>query len=605
MDRKAIIILVVSLLLWFGLVQMANKLYPPKPAPPKPTNSVAGATNVIGSGVTNATGTTARASAPTTPVAAPVLPRPSAGEQLLTYTNTNARYTFTSHGGGLKFAELLKYPAVVNCRDKNGTNTNDVVSLNRKAPVPALTLLGAGVLEGDGLFVLSRTANGVRAEKVLTNNLYLVKEFTPGSNYLLHTTVRLENRSSEPVRLPQHEWVIGAATPLGFEDESLYVGLIWYDGQRTDKVGASWFANKTLGCFPGTPRAEHIATGTNFVWAATHNQFFTVAVIPKEPAPQLVARSVPLPSPTRAEKEQHPKALDKQEGYQGAFVYPEQTLAPGQALVREYEVYAGPKEYNVLAKLGTQFNNNLDLIMEYGGFFGFFSKALLLSMNALHNLGLSYGWAIIVITIIIKLLFWPLTNASTKSMKRMALLGPKMKEIQDKYKEDPQKMNQKMMEFMRENKVNPLGGCLPMLVQMPVFFGFFFMIRSAIELRAAEFLWICDLSSPDTLFVIPGLGLPFNLMPLLMGVTMLWQAHLTPPSPGMDPMQQKIMKYMPLMFLGILYNFSSGLTLYWTVQNLLTIAQTKLTKTDPAPGKGAPAPAPSPKVPIAPKKKRK
>jgi YidC/Oxa1 family membrane protein insertase len=165
-------------------------------------------------------------------------------------------------------------------------------------------------------------------------------------------------------------------------------------------------------------------------------------------------------------------------------------------------------------------------------------------------------------------------------MKRMAKLQPQMKAIQEKYKEDPQKMNQKTMEFMKEHKVNPMGGCLPMLIQIPVFFGFYTMIQSAIELRGASFLWNHDLSKPDTLFMIPGLNFPFNLLPLLMGVTMLWQARLTPPSPGMDPMQQKIMKYMPLMFLFMLYNFSAGLTLYWTVQNLLTILQMKLTKND-------------------------
>jgi YidC/Oxa1 family membrane protein insertase len=152
--------------------------------------------------------------------------------------------------------------------------------------------------------------------------------------------------------------------------------------------------------------------------------------------------------------------------------------------------------------------------------------------------------------------------------------------LKEKYKDDPAKMNKKLMEFMKENKVSPLGGCLPMVLQMPVFIGFFYMIRSAIELRGAPFLWVGDLSKADTLFLIPGLNFPFNLLPLLMGATMLWQSHLTPPSPGMDPMQQKMMRYMPLMFLVFLYNYSSGLALYWTVQNLLSIAQTKLTKTN-------------------------
>ena len=155
-----------------------------------------------------------------------------------------------------------------------------------------------------------------------------------------------------------------------------------------------------------------------------------------------------------------------------------------------------------------------------------------------------------------------------------------MKELQEKYKDDPQKMNRKLMEFMREKRVSPLGGCLPILLQLPVFFGFYTMLQSAIELRGASFLWTCDLSKPDTLFVIPGLDIPFNLWPILMGAAQLWQMSMTPPSPGMDPAQQKIMKYMPLMFVFILYNFSAGLALYWTVQNLLSIVQMKLTKNE-------------------------
>ena len=185
-------------------------------------------------------------------------------------------------------------------------------------------------------------------------------------------------------------------------------------------------------------------------------------------------------------------------------------------------------------------------------------------------------------------------------MKRMQALQPQMKALQEKYKDDPAKMNKKLMEFMKENKVSPMGGCLPMLLQIPVFIGFYQMIRSAIELRGVSFLWAADLSKPDTVAYLPGLDFPINPLPLLMGATMLWQARMTPVTPGMDPMQQKIMKYMPMMFMVFLYNFSAGLTLYWTVQNLLTIAQMKLTKTQTDPAPAAPvSPAARP-----PKKKK-
>ena len=221
--------------------------------------------------------------------------------------------------------------------------------------------------------------------------------------------------------------------------------------------------------------------------------------------------------------------------------------------------------------------------MGFDGFFGFFAKVLLWAMSGLHGFGLGYALCIIAITIIIKILFWPLTRASTISMKRMAAYQPQMAEIREKFKDDPQKMNKRVMEFMREHKINPMGGCLPILIQIPVFFGFFTMLRSAVELRGAQFLWACDLSQSDTIAnlpeSIPFIGdFPINPLPMIMGVTMILQARMTPMSPTADATQQKIMKYMPLMFIVILYNFSAGLTLYWTVQNMLSILQTKLTK---------------------------
>jgi YidC/Oxa1 family membrane protein insertase len=243
---------------------------------------------------------------------------------------------------------------------------------------------------------------------------------------------------------------------------------------------------------------------------------------------------------------------------------------------------------------------------------GFVSKALLLGMNWIHRgLGLSYGWAIIAITVLIKLIFWPLTLKATRSTKRMQAFQPQLNAIKEKYKDDPMKGQKKTMEFMKEHNISMLGGCLPMLIQVPVFIGFYSMIQSAIELRGVHWLWVGDLTQPDTLFYVrsldflpifgvAGVGLPFSLLPLIMGATKLWQAHLTPPSPGMDPAQAKMMKYMPLMFMVFLYKYSSGLTLYWTVQNLLTILQTKITKTLPE----TPA-APKGPVLTPPQKKRK
>jgi len=198
-------------------------------------------------------------------------------------------------------------------------------------------------------------------------------------------------------------------------------------------------------------------------------------------------------------------------------------------------------------------------------------------MNGLHKTGLQYGWTVIAITVILKVVFWPLTRASINSQKRMQALQPQIQAIAEKYKDDPLKKHQKTTEFLKEQKVSQFGSCLPTLLQIPVFFGFYWMLRNAIELRGAHFLWVNDLSQPDTVAYLA--GFPVNPLPLIMGATQLWQSALTPPAPGMDPGQQKVMKFMPVLFIALLYRMSAGLTLYWTVQNLLSILQMKLTKT--------------------------
>jgi YidC/Oxa1 family membrane protein insertase len=388
---------------------------------------------------------------------------------------------------------------------------------------------------------------------------------------------------------------------MGPDDNSssMNVGAMWCNGTNCVDRSASYFSTNTtaLFFFPRTPKTEYLAGSNNVVWAAAHNQFFTLMAMPKEPAAQIVARPVTLPPFPNVEPMPGTPAL---QGIQTALVYPTATLAAHEAVERQIVIFAGPKEYRLLARIGEQFQNQADLVMNFGKFFGFFAKALLLAMNWVHDVTQAgYGLTIVLITVAIKVLFWPLTAASTRSMKRMQVLAPEMAALKEKYKDDMQKFTQKQWELYRKHKVSPVSGCLPMAIQMPVFFGFFTMIRSAIELRGARFLWIADLSKPDTLFMIPGTHFPFNLLPLLMGGSMLWQSHLTPPSPGMDPAQAKMMRYMPLMFLVFLYNYSSGLALYWTVNNLLTIVQTKLTKMNQAP---APA-AVSVLTPVSKKKK--
>lgn len=590
MDRRSLLLLVatcVLLVLWYPLM---HRLYPPKPL--AVTNRVAQVTgtNALAVGETNAVGNVAAPSAPSTTALRPGIT--DTGFRLastnnateLVLENDNARYVFTSSGGGLKEIELKKFPDAYLCADRDRKKEVGNAAINRGILTPVFALLGAETGTAEPTYQLSRSNDVIVARRDLGEGLVVVKEYRLGTNYLLHATTRMQNWSAATRTVPAQEWVFGTAAPLHAAENAMYLGLFAHSGKDSEHVGEPWFANRFLGCFPGTPRSEFLAENTNTAWAAVHNQFFATIVFPRDTTARVFARHVELP------RSLSPAGATPGSGFQGALLYGSESIPPQQERVREFDLYAGPKEYKTVSSLG----NNADVVMGFDNYFGgrfsgFFARSLLLAMNGLHRLGLSYALAIIAITVIVRLLFWPLMAASARTSKRMAALQPQIKELQEKYKDNPQKMNQKMLELWREHKVNPASGCVPILIQFPILLGFYSMLQTAIELRGASFLWACDLSQSDTIGMIPGLDFPINPLPLLMGGTMLWQARLTPMSPSMDPAQQKIMKYMPLMFMVFLYNFSAGLTLYWTVSNLLSILQMKMTRAADEKAGAAPA----------------
>jgi len=255
------------------------------------------------------------------------------------------------------------------------------------------------------------------------------------------------------------------------------------------------------------------------------------------------------------------------------LVNPAFELDRGASKEFQFYIFMGPKSMELLGSLG----HGLDKALNFG-FFDIIAKPCLWFMNQIHSVIPNYGIAIILLTIFTKILLWPLGNKSYKSMSEMKKLQPLMTEIREKYKDDKQKMNQELMGLYRTYKVNPMGGCLPMVLQIPVFFALYRMLYQAIELRHAPFfLWINDLSAPDRLFEF-GFSIPFMEPPygipvltIVMGATMLLQQKMSPP-PG-DPTQAKMMMLMPLVFTFIFINFSSGLVLYWLVNNILSISQ--------------------------------
>jgi YidC/Oxa1 family membrane protein insertase len=241
------------------------------------------------------------------------------------------------------------------------------------------------------------------------------------------------------------------------------------------------------------------------------------------------------------------------------------TPRDGDGAVRVgYTLFLGPKELKDLEAAGHDFERAMNL-----GWFGPISLLLLRILNLSHRVTGNYGIDIIVLTCLVKIAFWPLTQKSFQSMREMQKLQPEMQKLREKYKDDAKQMNTEIMELYKRHKVNPLGGCLPMLLQIPVFFGLYQLLANTIALRHAPFfLWITDLSAPERLDVM-GYGIP--VLTLLLGASMFLQQRMSPPAG--DPTQQKIMMFMPLIFTFMFIGFPAGLTLYWLTNNLLTIAQ--------------------------------
>jgi YidC/Oxa1 family membrane protein insertase len=212
-------------------------------------------------------------------------------------------------------------------------------------------------------------------------------------------------------------------------------------------------------------------------------------------------------------------------------------------------------------------------------------------LSRLHDFIPNWGWAIVVMTLLLKIVTVPFTLAASRSAKRMQKLMPLIQESREKYKDNPQKAQEAMMRIYKENKVNPLGGCIPILITMPLFIGFFAVLQGAAELRFAPFLWAMDLSAPDTVYsfgvvTLPLLGLThlnINILPVLMGATMIYQMKLTPTAPNADPAQATMMKVMPWMFALFCYNFASALALYSTVNAVFSIAQQMFVNRMPEP----------------------
>ena len=428
--------------------------------------------------------------------------------------------------------------------------------------------------DADSIVFFGKLSNGLGVKKSW-------KKVTEGegTDYRLQLTLELYNFSDVAIPIGSIQLYTGSTAPLHKGERPDYVNFFWQNDGDYDYENPSHFKGGFFGKekFDFTTVADE---GLDF--AGVENQFFATIVDPENKFSSTI-RARPSQITLSPERGGDITTL-----LSSTMSLPDENLSPKNTKTLVFDIFMGPKNNGLIRSL----EGKKDDVMNYG-FFSWISRPLNWLLNFLSGIfggegnSWSWGWAVVALTILIRTVMWPLHAKSTRTMKRMSKLQPKMKALKEKYPDDPNKMQQETMKLYREFGVNPMGGCLPLIFQIPVFFGFFTMLQYAVELRNEPFMWVTDLSQPDTMahlpFGLPFLGdpVPVNILPILMAVTMVLQMKMTPKTG--DKMQQRIMMFMPLMFFFFCYNFASALALYWTTQNIFSIAQTWIMQKMPEP----------------------
>lgn len=473
--------------------------------------------------------------------------------RFVTLENEEFCVQLSSIGGGVQSVSMKRYPAV-----RGG---KDPFIFNENASIPALTLS----LSSDEQLLLvnfeivQQSQSKIVFRKSLKSGIMIEREYRLPQEgaYTLQTETRFINPTQKIFDLKDIFIGLGNFPPTASDVTGDYLNFGYYDGDKAHFIKTSDFRASSGFFGMGKASAKKKITGEDrVVWGSVKNQFFTSIFTPKVPGNGFVALPVPSFDP-----ETH-RANDS---IVGCLRFPMGRITPGKTVTLKGDFYVGPKDYVLLDRLGA----HQDLVMQFG-LFGFVSKLLLLLMKGIYSLIGNWGLTVILLTVIVKLVLWPLTTAQVRSSRKMSRLQEPLKKIKEKYRDNPQKLQAETLKLFRENRINPAAGCLPVFIQIPIFLGLYFMLRTTAEMRFVPFLWIKDLSLPDTIATIQ--GLPINILPLIMGVSMVWQMKMMP-TPSMGGAQQWMLKVMPIIFLIFCYNFPAALVLYWTVQNLLTILQ--------------------------------
>ncbi|MDR3144607.1 MAG: membrane protein insertase YidC [Puniceicoccales bacterium] len=484
---------------------------------------------------------------------------PVAGEKLFTLENDVLAVTISDAGGAIRSAALKKYPLLQNeampVVFNDGSQIDALAfaigkwkpsefSRSEKFDVTAASENAVELSRDCGGYTIRRKYSIRRSDGKNSNGYVVIHETT------------VANNSEVPVKLGNLSLFLGVMPATESDIIGDYLNFGTFNGKNDNFIKLRDFkGSRGFFGFGRKDARRHIVGSESVTWGSVKNQFFAAVLTPDIPADGYATWPVSIVD----------SGGEKKDGVAASLTFNVGTLAKGEKKSLRSQFYVGPKDFSRLSSLGKE----QDRVMQFG-FCGSISELLLRMMLWIHSIVPNWGWTIIILTTLVKLLLWPLTNAQIRSSKKMSAVQRPLREIKEKFKNNPKKMQAETLKLFKENGINPAAGCFPILIQIPIFFGLYYMLRTASDLRFAHFLWIRDLSLPDTVARVG--SFPLNILPLVMGVTMFWQMHMMP-SPTTDGSQKIMFKLLPAIFLLFCYNLPSGLVLYWTVQNLLTIIQ--------------------------------
>ena len=543
MDTRRLILVLIFTFSSFMLWENWQKYNQPKPAADAVATTPSGA----------AVPTPSASLQPKGSPVAPVVSAPVSTAETFTVTTDLLKATVSAQGGDVVSLELLKY------KEHDNKDKTFVLFDSKHKYQAQAGLIGEGLPTHRSVF---KRVEGATTLADGANELKLRLESTDQSGFKVAKTLTFK-RGSYQIDIA---WEIAngsdkAISPYAYfqlqRDDvapagetamvSTFTGpAVFTDAEKYQKVDFSAIADN---------KAKFAKTADNG-WLAMVQHYFVAAWVPKE----------------KSQREFYMRKVEGGNVFQTGVIVPVAEIAPGAKGETAVSLYAGPQEQSALKQVA----EGLDLVVDYG-WLTVVAAPIFWALEAIHKLVGNWGWAIVILTIIIKAIFFPLSAASYRSMAKMKILTPRLTQLKERFGDDKQRMNQEMMKMYQTEKVNPLGGCLPILVQIPVFIALYWVLLGAVEMRDAPWiLWIKDLASPD----------PYFILPIIMMASMFVQTKLNPTPP--DPIQAKVMMAMPLIFGFMFFWFPAGLVLYWVVNNVLSIAQQwQITRLIDAGGKAA------------------